>query len=74
MRCARIVLGCRLLLSAGGTAIAAAADGLPPTVQTAPLGTPLQVLLPQYRLGSFTHMAEILPARRIARMSWRWSC
>lgn len=38
-----------------------------PTVRGAPLGTPLQVLLPDYRLGSFTHMAEILPARRIAR-------
>jgi CubicO group peptidase (beta-lactamase class C family) len=33
----------------------------------APLGTPLQVLLPEYRLGSFTHFAQIMPARTIAR-------
>ena len=32
-----------------------------------PLGTPLQVLLPEFRLGSFTHMAEILPSRRVPR-------
>jgi CubicO group peptidase (beta-lactamase class C family) len=38
-----------------------------PDARTAPLGAPLQVLLPEYRLGSFTHMAQILPARIVAR-------
>ncbi len=66
------VLAFALLLITGGTGVAVAAEATTasaaaPSVQTAPLGTPLQVLLPQYRLGSFTHMAEILPARRIAR-------
>ena len=37
------------------------------TLWDRPLGRPLEVLQPRYRLGSFTHMAEILPARTIAR-------
>jgi CubicO group peptidase (beta-lactamase class C family) len=69
MRCSPLALACSLL-AIGATPFAVVADSdviVPPSVQTAPLGTPLQVLLPEYRLGSFTHMAEILPARRIAR-------
>jgi CubicO group peptidase (beta-lactamase class C family) len=52
--------------ASSGTASSGAAK-LPIDASTAPLGGPLQVLLPEYRLGSFTHMAQILPARPIAR-------
>ncbi|HPF26404.1 MAG: serine hydrolase [Steroidobacteraceae bacterium] len=44
-----------------------AAEPPAPDARTAPLGRPLEVLLPQYRLGSFTHFEQIMPARRIAR-------
>jgi CubicO group peptidase (beta-lactamase class C family) len=61
------------LVVAGAAAAAAAAapaavpPALPQSAATAPLGRPLEVLQPRYRLGSFTRMAEILPARTIAR-------
>jgi hypothetical protein len=48
-------------------ALADSPEPLPQSAATAPLGRPLEVLQPRYRLGSFTHMAEILPARRIVR-------
>lgn len=66
--CTAVVGWCAAL---AGCAPAIAADdavgALPQSAVTAPLGRPLEVLQPRYRLGSFTHMAEILPARTIAR-------
>lgn len=47
-----------------GALAASAAAGAP---ADAPAGGRLEVLLPEYRLGSFTRMAQIYPSRIIAR-------
>ena len=47
--------------------VAHADDGVPVTAANAPLGNPLEVLQPAYRLGSFTHFAQIIASRQIAR-------
>jgi CubicO group peptidase (beta-lactamase class C family) len=59
------------MVSALGAATVVGAQSAPPAaaldVRMAPLGQPLEVLLPQYRLGSFTHFAQIVPARIVPR-------
>jgi CubicO group peptidase (beta-lactamase class C family) len=60
-----VVAGAAAAVAAEAPAVAPPA--LPQSAATAPLGRPLEVLQPRYRLGSFTRMAEILPARTIAR-------
>jgi len=57
------------LALAGGLPAAQSSAG---TIDTAPPGGRLQVLLPEYRLGSFTRMGEIYPARRIPRGGPVW--
>ena len=73
MRGIVVLVSCILLGTLSGYATGTASD---PTqnlkldaaaLADPPLGTPLQGLLPEFRLGSFTHMAEILPSRRVPR-------
>lgn len=67
---ARTAVAAVIACAAAWPRVSVAAEGaaaLPQSAATAPLGRPLEVLQPRYRLGSFTHMAEILPARTVAR-------
>ena len=59
-----------VICAVGSLLLAAAVqaeEGVTQTLADAPLGGPLEVLQAPYRLGSFTHFAQIMPARPIAR-------